>query len=122
VLDNYLEKLKAVAPAALHTCPEKTLNLLLNSALVAHTERSSQGWSVRTEDVMPEIKKWILSAKPNDGDASKRREILAASLEKWFAANKDLFVAIRAAELVLSIKHEDTSTPPGEPMTMTFHF
>lgn len=122
VLDNYPEKLKAVAPVALHTCPEKTLNLLLNSALVTRNERSSQGWSTRTEDVMPEIKQWILSAKPNDDEASKRREILAAMLEKWFAANKNLFIAIPAAELVLSIKHEDTSTLPGEPMTMTFHF
>lgn len=122
VLDNYPDKLKAVASVALHICPEKTLNLLLNSALVAHKERSPQGWSVQTEDVMPEIKRWILSAKPNDGDAAKRREVLAATLEKWFAASKNQFVAIRAAELVLSIKHEDTSTPPGEPMTMTFHF
>lgn len=122
VLDNYPEKLRAVAPVALHTCPEKTLNLLLNSALVTHSQKSSQGWSTRTEDMMPEIKQWILSAKPNDDEVSKRREILATTLEKWFAANKNLFVGIPAAELVLSIKHEDTSTPPGEPMTMTFHF
>jgi hypothetical protein len=49
VLDNFPEKSKAVAPVALHTCPEKTLNLLLNSALVTRNERSSQGWSTRTE-------------------------------------------------------------------------
>ena len=122
VLDNYPDKLKAVAPVALLNSPERTLNLLLDSAAVAHTERSSLGWSVRTEDVMPEIKQWILSAKPNDDEASIRRELLANSLEKWFATNKDLLVALHAAELVVSVKHEATSTPPGEPMTLTFHW
>lgn len=122
VLDNFPEKLKAVAPVALHTSPEKALGMLLDSAIVAHKERSSQSWSVRTEDIMPEIKHWILSARPNEDDASRTREILTTSLEKWFAVNKDIFVAVRAAELALSIKHEDTSSPPGEPMVVTFHF
>ena len=122
VLDNYPGKLKPVASAALAASPEKTLSLLLDSAAVAHDERSSQGWSLRTEDVMPEIKSWILGAKPNDDEVSERRKLLAASLEKWFAANKNPFVGVQAAKLVLSIKHEATSTPPGEAMTMTFHF
>jgi hypothetical protein len=122
VLDNYPDRLKAVAPVALHINPEKILEPLLDAAVLSHAERSSQGWSVRTEEIMPELKRWILSAKPNDDGASKRRQILAVSLEKWFAKNKNLFVAVRVAELVMSIKHEDTSTPPGEPMTMTFHF
>jgi hypothetical protein len=122
VLDNHQNKLKSVAPAALKACPEKTLGLLLDAAAVAYDERSSQGWPVRTEDVMPEIKRWILSATPNDDEVSERRKLLAASLEKWFGANKNLFVGVQVAELVLSIKHEATSTPPGEPMTMTLHF
>ncbi|MGA9452185.1 MAG: hypothetical protein WBW41_12670 [Verrucomicrobiia bacterium] len=122
VLDNYPNKLKAVASAALNASPDKTLGMLLDSAAVTYNERSAQGWSFRTEDVMPEIKRWILSARPNDDEAYERRKFLAASLEKWFAANKNPFVGVQAAELVLSIKHEATSTPPGEPMTMTFHF
>jgi hypothetical protein len=121
VLENYPDKLKAVAPVALNSCPEETLRMLLDFAIVAHRERASQGWSLRTEDVMPEIKRWILSAKPNDDDASKRREILAISLEKWPAKNKEPFVVLRVAELVLSIKYEAISNPPGEPMTVTFH-
>jgi hypothetical protein len=122
VLDNFPEKLKAIAPITLHTCPEKTLGMLLHSAIVVRNERSSQGWSTRDDDILPEIKRWILSAKPNDDDASKRRELLAASLAKWHTTNKDKFIALIAAKLVLSIKHEDTSSPPGEPMTMTLHF
>src|ERR1017187_9303790 len=122
ILDNFPVKLKAVAPITLHTCPEKTLDMLLESAVVVRNERSSQGWSARDDDILPEIKRWILSAKPNDDDASKRRELLAASLAKWHTTNKDKFIAQIAAKLVLSIKHEDTSSPPGEPMTMTLHF
>lgn len=122
VLDNFPDKLQAVAPVALHTLPEKTLGMLLDSALVKRMERSSQTWPVRTEDVIPEIKQWILSAKPNDDSATTRREILATSLAKWFTVNGDAFIAVHAAELVISIKHEDTSAPPGEPMVMTFHF
>jgi hypothetical protein len=121
VLDNFPEKLKAVAPVTLHTSPEKTLDMLLESAVAVRNERSFQGWSARNDDILPEIKRWILSAKPNDDDASKRRELLATSLTKWNATNKDKFIAILAAKLVLSLKHEDTSSPPGEPMTMTFH-
>jgi hypothetical protein len=122
VLDNYPNKLKAVAPAALDACPDKVLGLLLDAAAEIYDERSSQGWQVRTEEVMPEIKRWILSAKPNDDAVSERRKLLSASLEKWFAVNKHPSVSLQAAELVLSIKHEATSTPPGEPMTMTLHF
>jgi hypothetical protein len=122
VLDNFPTKLNAVAPISLHACPEKTLEMLLHSAVVVRKERSSQGWSTRDDDILPEIKRWILSAKPNDNDASRRRELLAASLAKWHAINKDKFIALIAAQLVLSIKHEDTSSPPGEPMTITLHF
>lgn len=122
VLDNYPNKLKAVASAALDACPDKALGLLLDAAAETYDERSSQGWQVRKEDVMPEIKRWILSAKPNDGAVSERRKLLSDSLEKWFAINKHPSVSLQAAELVLSIKHEATSTPPGEPMTMTLHF
>lgn len=122
VLDNFPDKLRAVAPVALHSNPEKTLAMLLDSAVLAYKERSSQGGSARIANVMPEIKQWILSAKPNDDEAARRREILAISLTKWFAANGDVFIAVRAAELVMSIKHEDTSATPGEPMGMTLHF
>jgi len=122
VLDNYPNKLKAVASAALDACPDKALGLLLDAAAETYDERSSRGWQVRTEDVMPEIKRWILSAKPNDEAVSDRRKLLSVSLEKWFALNKHQSVGLQAAELVLSIKHEATSTPPGEPMTMTLHF
>ncbi len=122
VLDNYPNKLKAVASAALDSCPDKALGLLLDAAAETYDERSSQGWQVRTEEVMPEIKRWILSAKPNDGAVSERRKLLSVSVEKWFALNRHLPVSLQSAELVLSIKHEDTSTPPGEPMTMTLHF
>src|SRR5438552_2193905 len=122
VLDNYPNKLKAAALAALNTSPEKTLGLLLSAAAVVYNERKLQAWSIRTEDLMPEIKTWILGANPNNDEASERRKLQAASLEKWFAANKNLFVAVQAAELVLSTTHEATSTPPGEPMTMTWHF
>ena len=122
VLDNYPNKLKAAALAALNTSAEKTLGLLLSAAVVVYNERKLQAWSIRTDDLMPEIKTWILGAKPNNDEASERRKLLAASLENWFAANENLFVAVQAAELVLSIKHEATSTPPGDPMTMTWHF
>lgn len=122
VLDNYPNKLKAVASAALDACPDKALSLLLDAAAETYDERSSQGWQVRTEDVMPEIKRWILSARPNDDAVSERRKLLSVSLEKWFALNKHQSVGLQAAELVLSIKHEATSTPPGEPMTVTLHF
>jgi hypothetical protein len=121
VLDNYPDKLKSVAPATLNTSPEKTLRLLLDAAAVTYNERASQGWQVRTEDVMPEINRWILSAEPNGDEVTERRKLLAASLEKWFAANKNLFIGVQAAKLVLSIKHEAISAPPGEPMTMTLH-
>lgn len=121
VLDNFPEKLKAVASVTLHTTPEKTLDMLLDSAVAIRNERLSQGWPVRDDDILPEIKRWVLSAKPNDDGASKRRELLAASLAKWHKTNKDEFIALFAAKLVLSTKHEDTSSPPGEPMTMTFH-
>lgn len=121
-LDNFPDKLKAVASVGLNSTPEKTLALLLDLAAGVYNERSSRGWSVRSEDVMPEIRRWVLSAEPNSDDASQRRQLLAASLEKWYAACKNGFVGARATELVLSIQHEATSTPPGEPMTMTLHF
>jgi hypothetical protein len=41
VLDNFPTKLKAVAPITLHTCPEKTLDMLLHSAVVVRNERLS---------------------------------------------------------------------------------
>ena len=122
VLDNYPQKFKAVARVTLHTSPVKTVDLLLNSAVDTYNERLSQGWSVKTEDIMPELKHWILSASPNDAEAFRRREILALSLERWPSKNANQIVALRAAELVLSIKHENTSANPGEPMKMTFHF
>jgi hypothetical protein len=121
-LDNYPNKLKSAAPAALNTSPEKTIRLLLDNAAAIYNERKSRSWSVQTVDVMPEIKSWILSAKPNDDEVFDRRKLLAASLEKWFATNKNPIVAVHAAALVLSIKHEATSTPPGEPMTVTWHY
>ncbi len=121
VLDNFPHKLDAVAPVALLASPEKTLGMLLDSAVVVRNERSSRGWSVRDDDILPEIERWILSAKPNDDGAFKRRELLASSLTKWHTTNKDKFIGLIAAKLVLSIKHEDTSSPPGEPMTMTIH-
>ena len=122
VLERFPSRVKAVASPALDTCPEKTLGLLLDAAAVVHQERSAQGWSVRTEDAMPEIKSWILGAKPNGDEVSERRKLLAVSLEEWFAANKNPLVAVQAAELVLSIRHETNSSTPGEPMTMTLHF
>jgi hypothetical protein len=122
VLINHPNKLKAVAEVALNTIPEKTLNLLLDDAAAVYDERKSQGWQVRTEDVMPEIKRWILGAKPNHDEAFERRKALAVSLEKWFVTHGNLLIGLQAAELILSIKHEATSTPPGEPMTMTLHF
>jgi hypothetical protein len=122
VMHKYPNKLKAVASAALVSSPEKTLGLLLDAAAVTYNERSLQGWSVRTKDVMPELERWILGAEPNDDEASNRRKLLCTSLEKWFAANKSVFVGMLAAELILSIEHEDRSTPPGEPMTMRLHF
>lgn len=122
VLDNYPSKLKAVASAALDACPPKALALLLDAAAETCDERLSQGWQVRAEEVMPEIKSWVLSAKPNDDAVSERRKLLAAALEEWFAFNRRFSVGLPAAELVMSIKHEVTSSPPGEPMTMTLHF
>jgi hypothetical protein len=95
VLDNYPNKLKAVASAALDACPDKALSLLLDAAAEKYDERSSQGWQVRTEDVMPEIKRWILSAKPNDDAVSERRKLLSVSLEKWFALNKNQSVGLQ---------------------------
>jgi hypothetical protein len=122
VLDNYPARLKTVAPAALNTCPEKALSMLLDSSAAVYNERSSMGWRVRNEDVMPEIKGWVLGANPNDDEVSERRKLLATSLEKWFKISNDLFVGVQAAGLVLSFKHETTSTPAGDPMTITFHF
>jgi len=118
VLSNYPTKLKAIASAALDTSPQRTLGLLLDAAAAARDETC---WPGRIQELMPEIKRWILGAKSNDNEASRRRELLATSLEKWFTATRNLFVAVQAAELVLSTKYEDTSTPPGEPMTVTFH-
>lgn len=122
VLDNFPNRLKAAASGALQFSPEKTLGLLLDAAAEAYEQRSSQGWSARIEDTMPEIKRWILGASPNDDQVSERRKLLAASLQSWFGANKNVFVGVQAAELALSIKHETMSTPPGEPMTMTWSF
>ncbi len=122
ILDNYPSKLKAAAPTALNTSPEKTIGRLLDNAAAVYDERKSRSWSVQTGDVIPEIKSWILSAKPNDDEVFDRRKLLAASLEEWFATNKNPIVAVHAAALVLSIKHEATSTPPGEPMTVTWHY
>jgi hypothetical protein len=122
ILDNYPKKLKAAAPAALNTSPEKTIGLLLDNAAAVYNERKSRSWSLQTVDVMPEIKNWILSAKPNDDEVFDRRKLLAASLEKWFVTNKNPFVGVPVAALVLAIKHEATSTPPGEPMTITWHY
>jgi hypothetical protein len=121
VLDNYPEKLKGVAEVVLQTSPEKALAMLLNSAAAVRNQRLSQGWSARDDDILPEIKRWILSARSND-EVSQRRELLATALTEWRKTNNDTFIAIVATELVLSIKHEDTSSPPGEPMTMTLHF
>jgi hypothetical protein len=122
ILNNYPNKLKSAAPAALNTSPEKTIALLLENATSAYNERKSRGWSLQNGDMMPEIKNWILSAKPNEDEVFDRRKLLAISLEQWFATNKNPFVGIPAAALALSIKHEATSTPPGEPMTVTFHY
>jgi hypothetical protein len=122
ILSNYPDRVRAVAAVALNTSPEKTLSLLLDAFAAGKEEKSSQGWSDRSEHLMPEIHKWILGAKPNDDEASERRGLLATSLEKWFTTNKDLAIGVRAAELVLSIKYEATSNPPGEPMQVTFHF
>ena len=122
ILMNFPDRLPRIAAPALNNTPEKTLQLLLDRAANTYKERASQGWAVRAENVVPEIKTWILAAQPNDNDASKRRELLAAALEKWFAENKDPLVAAIAASLVLSIKHEATSTPPGEPMTVTIYW
>jgi hypothetical protein len=121
VLDTFPDRIQTIGPVALHASPEKALKMLLDFALVTYEERSSQHWSTQTEDIMPEIKKWILSAKPSDEDAARRRQLLANSVAKWFAVTQNVTVAVRAAELAMSIKHEATSTPPGEPMVVTFH-
>ena len=62
-----------------------------------------------------------MSAEPNDDEAARRRELLAGVLESWFARTEDVFLSLPAAELVLSIKHESSSRPPGEPMVVTLH-
>jgi hypothetical protein len=121
-LDIFPQKLKALAPGALNAIPEKVLGMLLDSAAAAHNERLSQGWSVRTEDVMPEIKRWILGAPLTGDEASSRRKLLATALKEWYGVRRDVYIAIRAAELVLTIKYEDSSSPPGEPMVVTIHF
>jgi len=120
ILNHFPNKLKAVAPVALHTSPAEALKMLLNSAVAVREERVSQGWSARDDDILREIKHWILSAAESS-EAFERRKLLATSLTKWRKTNSDKFVGILAAELIISIRHENTSTPPGEPMTVTLH-
>jgi hypothetical protein len=121
VLDNFPSKLGAVAPITLHANPEKTLTMLLDAALKSQTERAKQEHFVRIEEPLPEVKRWISSAKPGEPDAIERREVLARTLAKWSAANKEPRISIPAALLVLSIEHEDNSSPPGEPMMVVLH-
>jgi len=77
VLENFPDRITRVAAPALNNTPEKTLHLLFDRAANTYKERASQAWSLKAEDVMPEIKRWISAAKPNEDDASKRRELLA---------------------------------------------
>ena len=122
ILDNYPSKLTSDASGALNSYPEKTLAALLDAAAAVYNERKSQSWQVRAEDVMPQIKKWILGANPDSNEVSERRKLLAEALEKWFVINKDQFIGVQAADLILSIKHEATLNSPGEPMVLTLRF
>jgi hypothetical protein len=121
VLDTFPEKLNAVAAVTLEITAEKTIEMLLDAALKVYKEKMHAYFPQRSSDMLPELKHWILSAKPNSPDVVQRRRNLAKTLASWFQRNKSQSIAVFATSLVLSIKYEDTSTPPGEFRNVIFH-
>jgi hypothetical protein len=122
VLDNFPNKLEAVADNALKNNSEKTVLMILDTASEKHKGTSGDTYARIADRELPKIKHWILSAKSEGDEASRRRKVLADALTKWVVNNNDPLISICASKLVLSLKYEDTSTPAGEPMAMTLHW
>lgn len=119
VIENYPHRCIQIAEPALKHCPAVILQALLSQAADRCGQESPTSNHRRAGDVIPDISRWILGAQPDSDEFVGRRKQLLNALNTNARALTCRSVVCAAAELIISIRYEATSIPPGERNTIT---
>jgi hypothetical protein len=115
VLDQFTNRVQAIAPIALLRCPRTVIPMLLDRA---HHPTNHETFSDGVPKVLSE---WILDASSGPDDILNRRLVLLRELTKWSKNNPATSsICVRLARLAIVNRHESTFSVPWDPRTFTF--
>jgi hypothetical protein len=114
VLRLHPEMLRAVGQVTLRLAPAETLPLLFRSAVGDERRLGSA-----VDHPLRWVQDWVEEAYPGEGQAVRRRRILAGEARRWLEEGGDERVGLGAALIAISPTFRSGTTDPGSGMQFT---
>jgi hypothetical protein len=115
VLDKHPELLAVVMSPALHLVPQKSIPMLLESAI-----GDDRLLHATTDHPLRQIQDWIRSGYPGTEQAVGRRRKLIQIAQEWLTEGKDTKVGFKALRIGFSPLYEGIGTDPGSGKSVYF--
>lgn len=110
IISQYPEMVIELSEALIHQIPQRSIPIIL-SILDSKGETDSHS--------LAEIKNWIKTAIPGEGEATTRRRTLAQIIENWLISGKNVDVGLQLLPWALRTGFEDHQQEPGNWRSVT---